>query len=81
MRASNKDGWLSAGSCRRTYRCITKLGLLAQRDGRDLTPETVRLHHFARFAEWIRSARMLVMQQDRKLWSYGFTLGRYRFMK
>jgi len=29
----------------------------------------------------VRSARMLVMQEDRKLCSYGFTLGRYRLLK
>src|SRR5713101_4118345 len=39
-----------------------------------LAPKTVRLGHFARFAKRVRSARMLVMQEDRKLRSYGFTL-------
>ena len=32
-----------------------------------LTPETVGLLHFARVAQWVRRARMFVMQEDGKL--------------
>ena len=46
-----------------------------------LTPKAVRLYHFARFAQWVRSARMLVMQEDRKLRSYRFTLRGHRLLK
>src|SRR5215470_18948314 len=42
-----------------------------------LTPKAVRLRHFARVAQWVRSARMLVTQEDRKLRSYGFTVRRH----
>src|SRR5256885_3139741 len=46
-----------------------------------LAPEAVGLNHFARFAQRVRSARMLLMQEDRKLRSYGFTLGGHRLLK
>ena len=39
-----------------------------------LTPETVGLLHFARVAQWVRRARMVVMQEDGKLRSYGLAL-------
>jgi hypothetical protein len=47
---------------------------------RALTPKAVRLRHLPRVAERVRSARMLVMQEDGKLQSYGFTLRRHRLL-
>jgi hypothetical protein len=46
-----------------------------------LAPKAVRLHCFARVAQWVRSARMLVMQEDRELRSYGFSLRGHRLPK
>jgi hypothetical protein len=46
-----------------------------------LTPKAIRLLHFARVAQWVRSARMLAMQEDSKLRSNGVALRRYRFFK
>ena len=40
-----------------------------------LTPETVG-PSFARVAQWVRRARMVVMQEDGKLRSYGLALRR-----
>jgi hypothetical protein len=46
-----------------------------------LASETVGLHHFARLAQRVGRARMLLMQEDRKLRSYGLTLGSHRLLK
>jgi hypothetical protein len=43
-----------------------------------LTAKAVRLGHFARPAEGVQSAPMLVMQEHRKLRSYRFTLRPHR---
>src|SRR5262245_41274036 len=43
--------------------------------GPALTAKAVWLHPFARLAQWVECARMVGMQEDRKLWSDGFTLG------
>jgi hypothetical protein len=42
-----------------------------------LTAKAVRLLRFARVAQRVRGARMLVMQEDGKLRSYGFALRRH----
>jgi hypothetical protein len=41
------------------------------------TAKAVRLLDFARVAKWVRSARMLVVQEDGKLGSNGLALRRH----
>ena len=44
---------------------------------RSSPPKAIRLLHFARVAQWVRRARMLVMQENGKLRSNGLTLRRH----
>lgn len=46
-----------------------------------LTPKAIGFSHFARVAQWVGSASMLVMQEHGKLRSDGFALRCYRFSK
>ncbi len=46
-----------------------------------LTAEAVRLLDFARVAQWVRRARMLVMQKDGKLGSNGLALRRHGLLE
>jgi hypothetical protein len=46
-----------------------------------LTAKAVRLGHLAGVAQWVRCARMLVVQEDGKLRSYGLSLRSHRLLK